>query len=78
MEAFADSGTERKHELLRTIENLGREVHFRTPGTGGKSVEGATLDMLNQIVAPVVFGDAYRLPEMKRSGGNIAERLQLR
>jgi hypothetical protein len=78
IEGFADSGTEEQISILRNLENLGREVHFRIAGTNGKSVEGATLDLLNQVIAPVVFGDAFWMPEMKKSGVDIAERLQLK
>lgn len=56
IEAFADSRTEKNVDFLRSLELLGREVHFRAVGTGGKSVDEATLELLRDVVFPTAFG----------------------
>lgn len=52
--AFADSTTEQKIEALRVLETAARHIHFRIAGTDGKSVDEATMDLLNSFVGPVI------------------------
>lgn len=53
--AFADSTTEQKIEALRFLETAARHIHFRIAGTGGKSVDEATMELLNKTVGPVIL-----------------------
>jgi hypothetical protein len=54
---FADSTTEQKLEALRTLETAARHIHFRIAGTSGKTVDEATMALLNEIVGPVILGE---------------------
>ena len=55
--AFADSTTEQKLESLRFLETAARHIHFRIAGTGGKSVDEATMDLLNTFIGPVILSE---------------------
>ncbi len=55
--AFADSTTEQKIEALRALETAARHIHFRIAGTGGKTVDEATMALLNEVVGPVILGE---------------------
>lgn len=54
---FADSTTEQKLEALRSLETAARHIHFRIAGTGEKSVDEATMALLNEIVGPFILGE---------------------
>lgn len=55
--AFADSTTEQKIEALRILETAARHIHFRIAGTGEKSVDEATMDLLNSFIGPVILSE---------------------
>lgn len=59
---FADSTTEQKIESLRWLETGARYVHFRVIGTRGKSVDEATLALIQKTLAPMIFGEVIYVP----------------
>ncbi len=65
VDRFSDSGTEWKLSSLSVLEKVARKIHFTKIGTNGKSVDEATVDLLQRIVAPVIIGEVVIVPTVK-------------
>lgn len=73
---FSDSTTEQKIEILRNLETTARYIHFTRIGTNGKSVDEATLDLLQETVAPMLFGEIIVFPALKNAFDGLEETLK--
>ena len=66
--SYSDSFTELKSDSARWLETTARTSHFKFINGMSADVDQATMDFLNNVIAPVLLGEVIYLPVMKEAG----------